>query len=183
MQPRAPTYAEATAGKPAADHCGEVRPKAFPSRSAGWPTEFTENADEDVAAASPNFPAFCSSPRFVMPSCLAPRFQPRISLITRMSRTNHESTRGEKNERAPESLCGRATTDAHRSTRMRCFRCSRGRSPRIIPGDVPPKALPSRSAGWPTEFTENADEDVAAASPNFPAFCSSPRFLELEERG
>jgi hypothetical protein len=47
------------------------------------------------------------------------------------------------NERAPESLRGRATTDAYGSTRMTRFRCSRRRSPRTIPGEVLPKAVRS----------------------------------------
>jgi len=61
-----------------------------------------------------------------------------------------------------------STTDAHGSTRMKRFRCSRGRPPtprlrrarppRTIRGDIPPKAVRTRSAWSPTEFTENTDQ-------------------------
>jgi len=55
------------------------------------------------------------------------------------------------------------STDAHGSTRMTRFRCSRGRSPRTIPGDVPPKVLPTRFA------VENAERVGARHAPgSFP---------------
>ena len=51
------------------------------------------NTDEEIAASSPNFPAFCSNPRFVTPSRLAPRSRPRNARKTRMRPSNHEGTR------------------------------------------------------------------------------------------
>ena len=61
---------------------------------------------------------------------------------------------------------------------MTRFRCSRGRSPRTMLSLVPPKALPTRSAGSPTEGTENTDDEIAAPfhlSPQSHTSSKSPR--------
>ena len=55
-----------------------------------------------------------------------------------------EATRSMGRNDAPNRV---KTTDAPGSTRMRRFRCSRGRSPRTIQEDIRPKALRTRSGG------------------------------------